>query len=66
MNMNLNDKVAVVTGGSKGIGLAVARAFAASGAGVAIIARGAEALEAARLELTGEGLTVKDYVCDVS
>jgi 3-oxoacyl-[acyl-carrier protein] reductase len=66
MNMNLNNKVAVVTGGSKGIGLAIAKAFAASGASVAIIARGAEALQAARLSLAGEGLTVKDYVCDVS
>jgi 3-oxoacyl-[acyl-carrier protein] reductase len=66
MGMKMNDKVAVVTGGSKGIGFAVARAFAASGASVAIIARGAEALQAARTALVGDGLKVKDYVCDVS
>jgi 3-oxoacyl-[acyl-carrier protein] reductase len=66
MRMNMNDRVAVVTGGSKGIGLAVARAFATAGAKVAIVARGAEALEAARLSLTSEGLNVKDYICDVS
>ncbi|XIA67146.1 SDR family NAD(P)-dependent oxidoreductase [Bradyrhizobium sp. TZ2] len=37
----MKDRVAVVTGGSKGIGLAVARRFAASGARVAIFARAA-------------------------
>jgi 3-oxoacyl-[acyl-carrier protein] reductase len=66
MKMSMNDKVAIVTGGSKGIGLAVARAFATAGAKVAIVARGVEALGAARTLLAGEGLTVHDYVCDVS
>lgn len=36
---------AVITGGSKGIGLAIATRFAASGAEVAIVARGREALD---------------------
>ena len=40
MQVTMKDRVAVVTGGSKGIGLAVARQFAASGAKVAILARG--------------------------
>ena len=66
MKMIMADKVAVVTGGSKGIGLAVAKAFAAAGARVAILARGADALKAARASLLGEGLAVHDYVCDVS
>jgi 3-oxoacyl-[acyl-carrier protein] reductase len=66
LQMNMKDRVAVVTGGSKGIGLAVARAFATAGAKVAIVARGAEALQAARISLAGEGLDVRDYVCDVS
>jgi NAD(P)-dependent dehydrogenase (short-subunit alcohol dehydrogenase family) len=66
MKMSMDGKVAIVTGGSKGIGLAVARAFACAGARVAIVARGAEALAAARTSLEGEGLQVKDYVCDVS
>ncbi len=47
MEISLAGKAAVVTGGSKGIGFAVASRFAASGADVAIIARGREAREAA-------------------
>jgi 3-oxoacyl-[acyl-carrier protein] reductase len=66
MKMSMQDKVAVVTGGSKGIGLAVARAFAGAGARVAIVARGAEALQHARSSLATDGLEVRDYVCDVS
>ena len=66
MNMNMKDRVAIVTGGSKGIGLAVARAFATAGAKVAIVARGAPALEAAQQTMTGDGLDVRGYVCDVA
>lgn len=44
MELQLRDKVAVITGGSKGIGLATARLLASEGARVALIARGAEAL----------------------
>jgi NAD(P)-dependent dehydrogenase (short-subunit alcohol dehydrogenase family) len=62
----MKDRVAVVTGGSKGIGLAVARRFAESGAKVAIVARGADSLADARQLLARDGLGVRDYVCDVS
>jgi NAD(P)-dependent dehydrogenase (short-subunit alcohol dehydrogenase family) len=47
MDISLSGRSAIITGGSKGIGLAVARRFAASGAEVAIVARGREALDAA-------------------
>lgn len=47
MDLQLTDKVAVVTGSSKGLGLASARALAAEGARVAICARGGDALAAA-------------------
>src|ERR1700750_3259319 len=66
MQITMKDRVAVVTGGSKGIGIAVARRVAESGAKVAILARGAADLKAAREALAKDGLAVKDYVCDVA
>ena len=66
MNLTMKDRVAVVTGGSKGLGLAMARRFAESGARVAIVARGADDLKAARAALAKDKLEVRNYVCDVS
>ena len=48
---NLNNKIAVVTGGSSGIGLATARRFIADGAQVVITGRDPEALDGAVAEL---------------
>jgi NAD(P)-dependent dehydrogenase (short-subunit alcohol dehydrogenase family) len=47
MDLELTNRRALVTGGSRGIGLAAARALAAEGADVALVARGREALEKA-------------------
>jgi 3-oxoacyl-[acyl-carrier protein] reductase len=47
MDLGLKDKVVLITGASRGIGLAAAQRFAAEGARVAINARGKEDLEAA-------------------
>src|SRR6266581_3050050 len=47
MEISLTGRAAIVTGGSKGIGLAVATRFAASGADVAIVARGRAGLDEA-------------------
>ena len=54
MNLELSGKIAIVTGGSRGIGKAIARELAREGVDVAIAARGREALEATAQELTGE------------
>jgi 3-oxoacyl-[acyl-carrier protein] reductase len=51
MDISLNGRAAIVTGGSKGIGFAIAKRFSSSGGDVAIVARGKEALDAAVAEL---------------
>ena len=57
MEISLSGRTAIVTGGSKGIGYAIATRFAASGAEVAIIARGKEALDAAVHSIKGKAQT---------
>jgi len=52
---SIRGKVAVVTGGSRGIGLMIARGFAEAGARVYVSARKAEACDAAAAELSKEG-----------
>src|SRR6476660_616967 len=48
MHLELEDKIAIVTGSSRGLGLASARALAAEGCRVCVCARGAERLQDAR------------------
>ncbi|MFK5922642.1 MAG: SDR family NAD(P)-dependent oxidoreductase [Verrucomicrobiota bacterium] len=55
---NLDGRVALVTGGSKGLGKAMARGFAEAGADVMIASRSADELKAAAAEV-GDGLDVK-------
>jgi len=65
MDLELTGKRALVTGGSKGIGKAVARALAQEGADVALLARDAATLAAAAAELAAEtGRTVVGVVAD--
>jgi 3-oxoacyl-[acyl-carrier protein] reductase len=63
---SLNGKVAIVTGGSRGIGLAIARALVADGVHVAITGRDASHLSAARqkVEAAGPG-SVETFQADV-
>jgi 3-oxoacyl-[acyl-carrier protein] reductase len=67
MQINLSGRAAIVTGGSKGIGLAVATRFAASGADVAIVARAAEPLKEAVTAIQKSGqVRVVGVQADVS
>jgi NAD(P)-dependent dehydrogenase (short-subunit alcohol dehydrogenase family) len=54
MDLQLEGKTAIVTGGSRGIGKAIARELAFEGVDVAIAARGRDALEASAAELAAE------------
>lgn len=64
--MQLNGKRALVTGGSTGIGFAVARALANAGADVTIAARNIDKLLVAAKVLADEGLTVGTLALDVA
>lgn len=59
-------QVVVVTGGSAGVGRATAVAFARHGAAVAVLARGADRLEATHRELEGEGARCLAVATDVA
>jgi len=55
MDLGIRNRLAVVTGASRGIGRAIALELAREGARVAIVARSPEALEAVRQQLAGDG-----------
>lgn len=65
--MNFENKTAVITGGSRGIGLAIAKKLAAGGANIAILYVGDESEGVnAKNELSEFGTKVEQYFCDVS
>ena len=60
MDLGLKDKKVLITGGSKGIGLACAKAFVAEGARVALVSRSEENLEKARNSLRDAYIAATD------
>jgi len=54
MELGLDGKIAVITGGSVGVGLAVAEGLAAEGVNLLLVARGRERLEQETARIAGE------------
>ena len=66
MDLGLHGRRALITGGSRGIGFAVAEALAAEGAAVGLVARDAAGLAAAAERLASRGVPVATAVADVT
>jgi NAD(P)-dependent dehydrogenase (short-subunit alcohol dehydrogenase family) len=66
VTFNFNNKVALITGAASGIGLATARAFAESGAAVALADLDAAAVESAAKELVAAGHKAIGISCNVA
>ncbi|HEX7049275.1 MAG TPA: SDR family NAD(P)-dependent oxidoreductase [Longimicrobiales bacterium] len=64
--ISLDGRVALITGGSRGLGLLLAREFARNGCRVAICARAEQELERAHRDLEARGTDTLAIVCDVS
>jgi len=66
--LSLNDKIAIVTGASRGIGFATAKAFAQAGAVVVLMGRSMNTLEeaCARIRAIYATANVEGIVCDVA
>ena len=63
---DLSGRAAIVTGGSRGLGLEMAEGLAEAGARLTICARREEWLDPALAELRGRGFTVEGRICDVA
>jgi 3-oxoacyl-[acyl-carrier protein] reductase len=66
MDLELRGSRALITGGSRGIGLAIAHALAAEGAAVGLVARGTGGLAAAATELARYRVPVVTFAADVT
>ena len=69
MTYSLKGRTAIITGGSQGLGLAIAHAYVAAGASILLCARDAEALNTAREELIARASPeqiIQTEIADVS
>jgi NAD(P)-dependent dehydrogenase (short-subunit alcohol dehydrogenase family) len=66
MKIDLTGRTAVITGGSRGLGEAMAKALAEAGAKIALVARDVKRLEQVRDSIAGRGGTAELFVADVT
>lgn len=64
--IDLRGKVVLITGGSRGLGLATAREFGAHGAAIAFCARDKAELDRAHEDLLARGLLSHTFICDIT
>jgi NAD(P)-dependent dehydrogenase (short-subunit alcohol dehydrogenase family) len=64
--MQFTDRVAIVTGAGRGIGLGIAEALCREGARVALVDRNADTLDAAKQELIAANASVLSYTFDIT
>ena len=66
MDLGLQNKNIIVTGGTRGIGLAAAAACAAEGANISICGRTQDSLDAAMAALAAHGTQIHGAICDIA
>src|SRR5215469_11842153 len=66
MEIDLKDRTAVITGGSRGLGEAMAKALAGAGAQIALVARDRARMERVREDMAARGGAAEVFVADVT
>ena len=66
MKIDLSDRTAVITGGSRGLGEAMAKSLSEAGAKVALVARDLQRLEKVRSDIVDAGGNAEVFVADVT
>ncbi|HEX8712064.1 MAG TPA: SDR family NAD(P)-dependent oxidoreductase [Terracidiphilus sp.] len=66
MKIDLTGRTAVITGGSRGLGEAMAKALAETGAAIALVARDTKRMAAVRDSIAGNGGTAEAFAADVT